>query len=129
MSENRYPYAKTCDTQDCQVYGGAALRYVGSSTVTNLEDSRTDQAIAETNGYVVRNSNGTIVRTEFTSSNGGRTAGGTFPVKVDQGDLLADSPNQSWTRLLSSAAVQAKYPTIGVLLSITTLAIKPFSSR
>lgn len=120
VSENRYPYAKTCDTQDCQVYGGAALRYVGSSTVTNLEDSRTDQAIAETNGYVVRNSNGTIVRTEFTSSNGGRTAGGTFPVKVDQGDLLADSPNQSWTRLLSSAAVQAKYPTIGVLLSITT---------
>ena len=120
MSEARYPYAKTCDTQDCQVYGGAALRYVGSTSVTALEDARTDRAISETTSYVVRNSNGSIVRTEFTSSNGGRTAGGTFPAKEDQGDLISDSPNQNWTRILSASAVQAKYPTIGVLMSVTT---------
>ena len=120
MSEARYQYAKTCDTQDCQVYGGAALRYVGSTSVTALEDARTDRAISETTSYVVRNSNGSIVRTEFTSSNGGRTAGGTFPAKEDQGDLISDSPNQNWTRILSASAVQAKYPTIGVLMSVTT---------
>ena len=120
LSEARYSYAKSCDTQDCQVYGGAALRTVGSLTASVLEDARTDRAIAETAGYVVRDSRGSIVRTEFTSSNGGRTAGGQFPAQVDNGDLAADPALQSWTRLLSASAIQKKYPSIGVLLSVTT---------
>jgi len=120
LSEARYSYAKSCDTQDCQVYGGAALRTVGSSTANVLEDPRTDRAIAETAGYVVRDSRGFIVRTEFTSSNGGRTAGGQFPAKVDNGDLAADPALQSWTRLFSASAIQKMYPSIGVLLSVVT---------
>jgi len=120
LSEARYSYAKTCDTQDCQVYGGAALRTVGSVTASLLEDSRTDRAIAETDNYIVRDSRGSIVRTEFTSSNGGRTAGGQFPAQVDNGDIAADAALQSWTRIFSASSIQKKYPSIGVLLSITT---------
>lgn len=121
LSEARYSYAKTCDTQSCQVYEGAALRTVGSTYVLAREDSRTDRAIAETAGYVVRDSNGFIVRTEFTSSNGGRIAGGQFPAKVDDGDNAADPALQSWTRVFTAAEFQKKYPTIGVLLSVTTV--------
>lgn len=120
LSERRYSYAKTCDTQNCQVYGGAALRSVGSTSATVIEDARTNTAIADTAGVVVKDSNGFPVRTEFSSSNGGRTAGGQFPVKADPGDLAADAALQSWTRLLSAAQVQKKFPSVGVLLSVTT---------
>ena len=120
LSETRYSYAKTCDTQSCQVYEGASLRTVGSTFVLAREDARTDRAIAETAGYVVRDSNGFIVRTEFTSSNGGRIAGGQFPAKIDNGDTAADPALQSWTRVFTAAEIQKKYPSIGVLLSVTT---------
>ncbi len=120
LSESRYSFAKTCDNQDCQVYGGAALRNVGSATASVLEDRRTDTAIAETATFVVKDSAGRLVRTEYTSSNGGRTAGGTFPAKIDEGDLAADAAQQMWTRLFSAADVQKKYPTIGIFMSAVT---------
>ena len=120
LSEARYTYAKTCDTQDCQVYGGAALRTVGSKTASVIEDKRTDVAIADTAGYVIKDSRNTIMRTEFTSSNGGRTAGGQFPAQLDNGDIAADAALQSWSRLLSSADIQKAFPSIGVFTSITT---------
>ena len=120
LSEKRYSFAKTCDTQDCQVYGGVAVRTVGSTATTVIEDARTDRAIAETVGYVVKDANQTIVRTEFTSSNGGRTAGGQFPAQVDNGDLVADAAQQSWSTIISATQLQQKYPTIGVLLSVVT---------
>lgn len=121
LSESRYSYAKTCDSMSCQVYGGAALRTVGSSTVQILEDPRSDRAITDTAGYVMRHSNKNIVRTEYTSSNGGRTAGGTFPAKVDPGDIAANAVWQSWTRVFSAEDIQKKYPSIGVFLSATSV--------
>ena len=120
LSEARYTYAKTCDTQDCQVYGGAALRNVGSKTSSVIEDRRTDQAIIDTAGYVIKDSRNTIMRTEFTSSNGGRTAGGQFPAQIDNGDIAADAVLQSWSRLLSATDLQKAFPAIGVFTSITT---------
>ena len=120
LSEARYTYAKTCDTQDCQVYGGAALRTVGSKTASVIEDKRTDLAITDTTGYVIKDSRNTIMRTEFTSSNGGRTAGGQFPAQLDNGDIAADAALQSWSRLLSAADLQKAFPAIGVFTSITT---------
>ncbi|MFM1791215.1 MAG: hypothetical protein RLZZ526_1542 [Actinomycetota bacterium] len=119
-SEARYSYAKTCDTQDCQVYGGAASRTVGGSTAAVLEDPRSDRAITETANVVIRNAAGAIARTEFTSSNGGRTAGGTFKAKIDDGDIIADAQLQSWARILPATDIQKKYPTIGVLTSVVT---------
>jgi len=120
LSESRWSFAKTCDSQDCQVYGGAALRTVGSSTVQILEDPRSDSAISDTAGYVMRHPSGTIVRTEYTSSNGGRTAGGSFPAKDDPGDIAADAVWQSWTRVFSASDIEKKYPTIGVFLNATS---------
>ncbi len=120
VSETRYSYAKTCDTQDCQVYGGAASRTVGGSTAAILEDPRSDRAVAETANVVIRNPAGAIARTEFTSSNGGRTAGGTFGAKTDDGDVIADAQLQSWARVISAVDIQKKYPSIGVLTSVVT---------
>ena len=120
LSESRYSYAKTCDTTDCQVYGGAALRTNGSTSTQILEDPRTDRAVAETTSFVIKDSALRIVRTEYTSSNGGRTAGGTFPAKVDEGDVAADPAQLAWTRVFSAAAVQQKYPSIGVFMNIVT---------
>lgn len=120
LSEARYTYAKTCDTEDCQVYGGAGLRTVGSKTASVIEDKRTDLAIAETTGYVIKDSRNAIMRTEFTSSNGGRTAGGQFPAQIDNGDVAADAALQSWSRILSAADLQKAFPSIGVFTSMTT---------
>ena len=120
LSEARYTYAKTCDTEDCQVYGGAGLRNVGSKTASVIEDKRTDQAIVDTAGYLIKDSRNAIMRTEFTSSNGGRTAGGQFPAQIDNGDIAADAALQSWSRLLSAADLQKAFPAIGVFTSMTT---------
>ncbi len=121
VTENRYTgLAKTCDTQDCQVYGGAALRTSLNASPTVLESANTDRAIAETSGVVIRNPKGNVVRTEFSSSNGGRTAGGEFPALADQGDLSANSSLMVWTRAFSAAQIVAKYPQIGILTSVTT---------
>ena len=121
VTENRYAgLAKTCDTQDCQVYGGAALRTSVNASPTNLESANTDRAIAETTGVVIRNPKGNVVRTEFSSSNGGRTAGGEFPALADEGDISANSSLMLWTRAFSAAQIVAKYPQVGILTSVTT---------
>ena len=120
-TENRYAgLAQTCDTMDCQVYGGSALREGVSEQPYSLEDPRTDQAVAETAGIVMRGRNGAVVRTEFSSSNGGRTAGGIFTAQADPGDLASNSSLMVWTRNVSAAQVQQRYPQVGTLTSITT---------
>ncbi|MGA1140015.1 MAG: SpoIID/LytB domain-containing protein [Ilumatobacteraceae bacterium] len=120
-TENRYAgLANTCDSQDCQVYMGAALREGVGEQPYSLEDPRTDAAIAETAGVVIRGRNGRVVRTEFSSSNGGRTAGGIFTAQPDAGDLAADSSLMVWTRNVSASQLQQKYPQIGILTSVTT---------
>ena len=120
LSSNGYSYAKLCDTQDCQVYGGAALRDKVGGKLTVLEDIRTNTAVTDTSGWVMRDANGKVVRTEFTSSNGGRTAGTTFPVKVDDGDVAADSSDLRWSTVIARAAIEKKYPEIGVLVNVVT---------
>ena len=122
-TENRYAgLARTCDTQSCQVYGGAMLRESINANPTALEHPYTDQAVAETASVVVLTPKGLPARTEFTSSNGGRTAGGNFPAQADPGDLASDPVNSLlvWTRIFSAAAVQAKYPSVGTLTSVVT---------
>lgn len=110
FAENRSPGNwKTCDTTSCQVYGGAYLNGV------RIEDSRTDAAIAGTAG-VVRMRDGVVVRTEFSSSTGGWTAGGAFPAVEDLGD--ARSPYHNWTVTLGADQIQAKYPSIGQFTGI-----------
>ncbi len=95
-AEKRNGFSNTCDTISCQVYRGRGL-YTGTS-FQSLEDPRTDQAIAETaNEIRVVPKTGKPVRTEFSASTGGYTAGGEFPAVPDEGDAVAANPNRSWT--------------------------------
>jgi SpoIID/LytB domain protein len=105
-AEGRYSYAKTCDTESCQVYAGAG------QNGTVLEHANTDKALAETWQEVRRTGNGNIARTEFSSSTGGYTAGGTFPAVVDLGD--SESPHKDWTVNIPVSTVESAYAAAGL---------------
>ncbi len=120
LTQSRYSYAGTCDTPSCQVYGGAAKRSTASSGHTAVEYSLTDQAIADTAGKV-RKKNGAIVSTEFSASNGPRTAGGSYPAVDDPADDVAGNPNHRWTRMIDADLVASRYG-LGGLVTGTTVA-------
>ena len=111
-AENRYPYAKTCDTTACQVYRGRGYRSA-SGSVTIYEDPRTDTAAANTAGIVRRyTSSGNVARTEFSSSTGGHTIGpgiSPFDSVVDLGDAVSSNPNHDWTVELSRDDLASRY--------------------
>ncbi|HVF31484.1 MAG TPA: SpoIID/LytB domain-containing protein, partial [Acidimicrobiales bacterium] len=107
QAEDRPGVSETCDTISCQVYLGVAEQ-VGSSPFKLLEDARTDRAIADTAGEV-RMLDGAVARTEFSSSTGGITAGGVFPVVTDDGDDTASNPNHNWTAKIGVDVIEAKY--------------------
>ncbi|MCW2713143.1 MAG: SpoIID/LytB domain, partial [Frankiales bacterium] len=90
------PYPTTAlydvvDTTACQVYGGATA-----------EAATTNQAVADTSGKVLRYG-GAVLRTEFSSSNGGWTvaAGGAYVAKEDPYDVIGAQAGRStvnrWT--------------------------------
>lgn len=108
LSSRFAPYATTCDTTTCQVYGGSHLRSHATGAVTSLTDPRTDAAIAATAGLVRLSANGAVVRTEFSSSTGGWSAGGAFPGVQDLGDATAANPNRAWTVTMSRADISAR---------------------
>jgi SpoIID/LytB domain protein len=118
MAEARYSYAETCSTDSCQVYYGYAGNFGAGLLV--YEDSRTNAAIAATENVVRRFPGGAVARTEFSSSTGGYTAGGTFPAVPDLGDSISVNPNHNWTTTLSADAVGARYG-IGSAISIDVL--------
>ena len=100
-------YATTCDTPSCQVYGGSATRASAAAPVTNVEHVATDAAVVDT-ANVVRAwpagsaRAGQIVSTEFSASNGPRTAGGQFPAVDDPGDATANNPYHRWTQIIDA---------------------------
>ena len=111
LAQNRYsPYAKTCDTDSCQVYGGAASRPNAAAAATNKEHANTDRAILDTARMIrVRNSAPTVpVSTEFSSSNGARTAGVNFPPVDDAGDQVDFNPFVRWTRVIDMAGLASR---------------------
>ena len=116
LAQNRYTFAKSCDSDSCQVYGGAATRPSATGTANVLEDSRTDRAIADTAGMIrVRPDNPTApVSTEFSSSNGDRTAGGAFTSVDDPGDMIDANPWSRWTRVLDATALASRYGLSGI---------------
>ena len=110
-ASNRSPYAQTCDTQTCQVYGGAGL------DGRPIEDARTDAAVASTAGNLLLRS-GTPAATEFSSSTGGWSAGGAFPAVVDLGDVV--SPYHNWSASVPASAIGQAFG-IGTLTAIDVL--------
>lgn len=103
------PYATTCDSTTCQVYGGYGTRVTGSGTIVENEDPRTDLAVAQTTNQVRTFADGRIAATEFSSSTGGWTAGGTFPAVRDDGDDHAGNPHHTWTVTLSRAQIETAF--------------------
>lgn len=112
------PYADTCDTTLCQVYGGFSRRDPGGERRT-LTHANTDAAIAATAGVVRINDKGAVARTEFSSTSGGWTAGGTFPAVEDLGDAI--SPLHTWTRTLAVSSLESSYGKGGRLVEIEVL--------
>jgi SpoIID/LytB domain protein len=110
-AQNRYSWARTCDSQTCQVYGGAGRNGV----IT--EDSRTNTAVTTTAGKVLTDSAGTVMSAEFSSSTGGWTAGGTFPAVQDLGDVA--SPNHNWSTTIPASTIANAFG-VGTLQSVTT---------
>lgn len=112
--------ATTCNDQFCQVYGGVA--YVSpTGAITTRTHPNTDRAVAETGGEVRRWPSGALARTEFSSSTGGWTAGGDYPVVEDRGDAISSNPNHRWSTTLTRQKVEARYPSLGTLTDIQIL--------
>ncbi|HEX2039543.1 MAG TPA: SpoIID/LytB domain-containing protein, partial [Acidimicrobiales bacterium] len=101
------PYNQ-CDTTQCQVYGGASA-----------EEATTNAAVDATRSEVRRHANGAIASTEFSSSTGGWTAGGTFPAVIDEGDSVSSNPRHNWTAQVPVSAIEAAFPEIGSLFAVS----------
>ncbi len=110
LAQSRYSYAKSCDTTSCQVYGGSATRPFATGVPTVIEDARTNRAIDDTALSIrVRPGSTAPVSTEFSSSNGDKTAGGAFPSVDDDGDKIDANPWSRWTRILSVSSLASRY--------------------
>ena len=117
----------TCDTTSCQVYGGVAVQK--GPDFTALEDALSDDAVLKTAGEIrTMKADGSVARTEFSSSTGGFTAGGTFPVAEDVGDAVAQNPNHTWTTSIAVAAIEAKY-NLGTLDDLQILGRNGFGAE
>ena len=87
---------------------GAASRSGPTGPITSFEEANTDRAINDTAG-VVRLRNGAVVSTEFSASNGPRTAGGNFPPVDDPWDDVPGNPNHRWTRIIDADSLASTY--------------------
>ncbi len=106
-SMGEFGFADICDSPYCQVYRGMQ----GENAISDL-------AISATAGEVLT-LNGAVARTEFSSSTGGYTAGGTFPAVVDAYDSIcvtyACNTNHSWSTTLTVAQLAGDFPSLGTL--------------
>lgn len=115
-------YADTCD-QTCQTYRGLAN-----------ENALTDQATLATLGYVMEiGGNQVPLTTEYSASTGGYTAPGNFPAVPDAGDSVcppgvngACNPNHTWKASVPVSAIQAAWPQLGTLVSVSVTARNGF---
>lgn len=108
-ASSRYSWAKICNTQSCQVYGGAGL------DGTLIEDARSNTAVTSTSGKTLT-AGGAVVSAEFSASTGGWTAGGAFPAVEDLGDSAA--PYHDWSTSIPASTVGDAFG-VGILQSIT----------
>jgi SpoIID/LytB domain protein len=105
-------YADTCDLT-CQTYRG--LRN---------ESPLSDAAVQATAGQVMELGGDGVPRTtEYSSSTGGYTAQGTFAPVPDTGDAVcvpgACNPHHTWSASIPVADIEATWPQLGTLTSVT----------
>lgn len=115
-----------CDTSSCQVYKPSTNTY-----------SQTDTAIKATAGKVITYK-GAFALTEYSSSNGGLTAASNLAYQVAKLDphesylSSVSSWTSGWTKTIKTSVVEAAYPELGTLASITVTArtgLEPFGGR
>lgn len=107
LAEKRDEKWQTCDTTSCQVYGGSGT-----------EDPRTDDAVRTTRAQALMK-DGAVVRSEFSASTGGYSAGGTFPPVEDLGDKVA--PNRQWAKTITAGEIGTAFG-VGELQNIEVIA-------
>ncbi len=106
-------YADTCD-QTCQSYPGTRNQNLLSIAA----------ALATSGQVMVVNGTSTVATTEYSSSSGGYSAGAQFPAVVDAGDAVCVSASvcnthHTWTVNIPVSTIQATYPQIGTLSTVT----------
>ncbi|WP_232541973.1 SpoIID/LytB domain-containing protein [Nocardia bovistercoris] len=106
IAEQRYPYAQTCDTTDCQVYPGTAA-----------EDPRAAEAVASTAGTVLLR-DGRILRAEYSAApDGGAPADiqtfevGPTPAELSVGRIPTD-PRVDTSAALPNSEPQGNSATV-----------------
>ncbi len=108
-AHRRAGHYQVCDTSSCQVYGGRSA-----------EDPRSDDAVAATAGEALTVA-GQPAFTQFASSSGGWTSAGSVPylaAREDPYDGWAGNPVHAWTKELTDATFEAKWPRIGNLTQL-----------
>ena len=104
-------YADICDLT-CQSYRG-----------TSNQNSLTDLAVGATGGQVMESSGGVVAATQYSASTGGFTAPGAFPGVPDIGDSVcvpgACNPSHTWTASIPVSTIDATWPQLGTLQSIS----------
>jgi SpoIID/LytB domain protein len=111
-------YADTCDLA-CQTYRG-----------TLNESGITDAAVTDTQGQVMEFPGGAVAATQYSASTGGYTNPGAFPAVPDAGDAVcvpgACNANHDWTTTVPVSTIDAAWPQLGVLQSISITARNGF---
>lgn len=113
-----YGYADICDIDWCQSYPGIE----NESALATL-------AVTDTAGQYLE-LGGEPAPVEYSASTGGYTAPSAFPAVVDAGDavclkgtgLWTCNTEHTWTVTVPVTAVEAAFPTIGALRSVTVTA-------
>ncbi len=94
----------TCDSTSCQMYSGVPAEHVASNW-----------AVAATAGWILTYG-GQAAFTQFSAANGGWSTAGSRPYLVARADPYDGAiPNgaNSWTKSLTVAGIQARWPSIG----------------
>jgi len=106
-----FGYADICDSTACQDYPGTAN-----------ESPETDTAVTDTANTAVLMPGGTVASTQYSSSTGGYSAGGTFAAVPDAGDSVcvpgACNSHHTWQAQVPVSAIESAYPQIGTLESV-----------
>jgi len=107
-----FGYADICDSTACQDYPGIAN-----------ENTATDTAGTDTANVAVLMPGGAVASTQYSSSTGGYSAGGTFAAVPDLGDSVcvpgACNSHHTWQAQVPVAALESTYPQIGTLESVS----------
>lgn len=118
-----------CSTTQCQVYGGYGYRTSIGGQMTVIENSRTDIAITDT-AQTIMSSAGKAIFAEYHSSSGGYTAQGSRSYLAPRPDPwdAEYSPYHRWTKTVAVADIEARWPALGRLSAIRSVARDGFGA-